>query len=201
MNIRLIKLLATACGILIVIIIAEWQYARYSKKHLFAKLDAETEQNYTPDKLPQIDLVQQPEDSYVELTSRPLFIEGRRPVPETEEEVEEAAAVPMEKFDWELDGVYIHNNTSIALFSSSQKKGGNEEHLKKSEGEIIEGWTLLEIHPDKVVLEQGGERHELMLRKPKPTKPLEQPKPKPKSKPSPAKPTETQNPFLKKSTQ
>ena len=34
MNIRLIKLLAAACGILMVVIAAEWQYARYSKKQV-----------------------------------------------------------------------------------------------------------------------------------------------------------------------
>jgi hypothetical protein len=181
MNIRLIKLLAAACGILIVIIIAEWQYARYSKKQLLAKLEAETEHNYAPGELPHIELAQQAEDSYVELTSRPLFIEGRRPVPGSEDEA--GQAIPMEKFDWQLDGVYIHQNTSVALFSRSPKKANQERHLKKSEGEVIDGWTLLEVKPDKVVLEQDGERHELMLRKPKPTKLPSQPKSEPMPNP------------------
>ena len=204
MNIKLIKLLAVACGVLMVVIVAEWQYARYSKQQLFAKLEAKNEQDYTPGKLPEIELTRQAEDSYVELTSRPLFIEGRRPRSASEiEEEGEQIAVPLEKFDWELDGVYIHEDTTMALFSSAKKAPNQEKHLKKSEGEVIEGWTLLKVSPDKVVIELDGKQHELMLRKPKPTKSPAQKKPnsRPIAKPKPAPQVDTRNPFLRKSTQ
>ena len=176
MNFKLIKLLAVVCGVLIVVIVAEWQFARYSKKQLFTQSAAGVEQDYAPGELPQIELAQQPEDSYVELTNRPLFVEGRRPVMETEEESEQVV-VPLEKFDWELDGVFIHQDMTIALFSRSKKTPDQDNHLKKTEGETIDGWKLLEIDTDKVVLEQGGKRHELMLRKPKPTQLPPQSKP------------------------
>lgn len=191
MNIRLIKLLAAGCSLLTVVIVAEWQYAGFSKQQLFSKLEADTAQNFVSDGLPQIDLSQQAEDSYVDMTSRPLFIEGRRPVSETADESEQAV-VPIEKFDWQLDGVYLHQDTSMALFSRSQTSTHQEKHLKKSAGEAIEGWILLEVKPDRVVLEQDGKRHELMLRKPKPTKQPPQPKL------NPALPTNPPNPFLKK---
>ncbi|MGR9115821.1 MAG: hypothetical protein ACU85E_08645 [Gammaproteobacteria bacterium] len=197
MNIRLLKLLAASCSFLVVVIVAEWQYASYSKSQLFKNNLGKTEQAYTAGNLPNIELAQQPEDSYDEMTSRPLFIEGRRPVLEAEDDSEQTA-VPMEKFEWQLDGVYLHQNTSVALFSRTQARFGQAKHLKKSLGEVIDGWTLAEVVSDKVVLEQDGEQQELMLRKPKPTKLPAQPNSK--AAPRPAIQGENKNPFLRKST-
>ncbi|MGR9044379.1 MAG: hypothetical protein ACU83N_03725 [Gammaproteobacteria bacterium] len=195
MNIKLIKLLVAICGVLAVVIGAEWQYARYAKRHLLAMRAAEPGLDYASGELPQIELALHPEESYAELTNRPLFIEGRRPVPETEDESEQAV-VPIEEFEWQLDGVYLHQAVSMALFSRSRKSGRQEGHLKKSEGEIIEGWTVMEVKADRVVLEQDGKQHVLMLRKPKPT---QLPSQTPKSVPKAAAPAGAQTPFLKKS--
>ncbi|MGR9053919.1 MAG: hypothetical protein ACU84J_14835 [Gammaproteobacteria bacterium] len=213
MNIKLIKLLGTVCSALLLVITAEWQYARYAKKKLISEQHAQQASGYTDSKLPQLELLQQPEDSFSEMVNRPLFIEGRRPVFESEDETEEAA-VPMEKFDWQLDGVYLHEKTTMALFSNAKNRTRQEKFLKKSLGEEIEGWRLTGIEPGKVLLEQGGQKQELLLRKPKPTKPSPPtraippavqgtaPKPvEPSSQPSPPDQVKTQNPFLIKSNE
>ncbi|PKM12843.1 MAG: hypothetical protein CVV13_03815 [Gammaproteobacteria bacterium HGW-Gammaproteobacteria-3] len=204
MNSRLIKLLAKACAILVVVIIAERQYAQYVKDQLFKHWPTNTGQKQNIGELPKIDLTRKPEESYVELINRPLFIEGRRPAPEPESEnaatgadggAEDQVAVPIEDFDWELDGVYLHQDTAMALFSRPKKTTGQASHAKKLINESIDGWKLIAIEPDKVVLEQGGKQHELLLRKPKPTKLPPQVKPAPKQNT----PTATPNPFLQKS--
>lgn len=183
MNFKLIKLLIGLCGFLAVVIAAEWRYATVSNRQALTVATSVGEKNYVPEQLPQIELIRRPEASYAELVERPLFIEGRRAVPEADEEAPgtgsgadsaESADQPLANFEWELDGIYLHGQTAMALFSHLQKKDrrhkqdDREQFLKKTEGDEIDGWHLSVIEPDKVVLEKGLIRHELLLRKPKP---------------------------------
>jgi len=61
--------------------------------------------------------------------------------------------------------LYSIQDKKIALF---QAKGKDKNYLKKSEGEDVAGWKLIEIKVDSVVMEQHGKQQTLMLRKPKP---------------------------------
>jgi hypothetical protein len=166
MNLKLIKLLASICIALLLIIIAEWLYAKHSRKQLQKSITSVETQPYKVDELPSLDLTKQPEEKYVDLATRPLFIKGRRPVETVD--VEEAAAVAgSETFDWQLTGVYTKGEQLSALFSREKAPATEKKYLKITEGDDISGWTLAEIHKDKVVLRQGSHQKELMLRKPK----------------------------------
>ncbi len=166
MNVKLIKLLASVCTVLLLIITAEWLYAKHSRKQLQKSITSVETQPYKVGELPSLGLTKQPEDKYADLVTRPLFIKGRRPV-ETVEVEEAAAAGGSDSFEWQLTGVYTKGKQLSALFSRDKAPATEKKYLKITEGDDINGWTLAEIHADKVVLKQGSHQKELMLRKPK----------------------------------
>jgi len=166
MNSKLIKLLVSACASLCLIIVGEWLYASYSKHRLLTSILSTQSQDYKADELPKIELTKQPEESYVDLVTRPLFIEGRRLVDEPSSEAAQAAA-KSDSFDWQLTGVYSTNKTVSALFSRSKSKVAKDNHRKITVGDDLDGWKLAEINNDRVMLKQGSYEKELLLRKPK----------------------------------
>ncbi len=166
MNTKFVKLLASACISLSMIIALEWLYASFIRHRLLTSISAEKPQDYKADELPAIELTKKPEEGYVDLVARPLFIKGRKPVDEPRPEAEQAAE-KSENFDWELTGVYGTKKTVSALFSRSKSKVAKDNHRKIILGDDLDGWKLIEINKDRAVLKQGGNEKELLLRKPK----------------------------------
>lgn len=167
MNTKLVKLLASICIGLCLIIAVEWLYASYMRHRLLTSISSEKRQDYKADELPEIELAKKPEESYVDLVARPLFLKGRKAVDEPRTEAEQAA-VKTESFDWQLTGVYSTKEKLSALFSRSKSKVAKDNHRKITVGDDLDGWKLTEINKDRVVLKQGGNEKELLLRKPKP---------------------------------
>lgn len=166
MNIKLIKLLVSIGVILCLIIAAEWLFARYTQHNLLTSISSEKQQDYKSEVLPEIELTKQPEESYVDLVARPLFIKGRRAVEEPTPEAELAAA-KSENFDWQLVGVYGTNKSISALFSRSKSKVAKDNTRKLTVGDDLDGWKLTVINKDHVLLKQGSNDKELLLRKAK----------------------------------
>ncbi len=166
MNKKLITLLVAVCIILCLIIAGEWLFASYTQHRLLTSISSEKRQDYKADELPGIELTKQTEDSYVDLVARPLFIKGRRAVEEPSPESEQAAA-KSENFDWQLTGVYGSNKKVSALFSRAKTKVAKDNNRKLKVGDDLDGWQLTEINKDKVMLKQGSNDKELLLRKPK----------------------------------
>ena len=166
MNSKLIKLLASVCMALCLIIAGEWLYANYMRHQLLISISSAKSQDYKTDELPEIDLTKQPEESYADLVARPLFIKGRKPVNEPASEGAQAAA-KSNSFDWQLSGIYSTKKTVSALFSRVKSKVAKDNYRKITVGADIDGWTLTEINKDRVILSQGGDKKELLLRKPK----------------------------------
>jgi hypothetical protein len=167
MNIKLIRLLVSACIGLCVVIAAEWLFVTYTQHDLLTSISAEIKQDYKADELPEIELTKLPEESYVDLVARPLFIKGRRPVDEPKPESEQAAVVKEVVFDWQLNGVYGKGENKSALFSRSKSKVAKDNFRKITVGDDLDGWKLTKINTDKVMFMQGGLEKELLLRKPK----------------------------------
>jgi hypothetical protein len=82
MNIKLIKFLAAICAGLCLLIVCEWLYAIYAQKSLLESVQAIDKKNKLVAELPSIELTKQPESAYMDLVTRPLFIQGRKPVNE-----------------------------------------------------------------------------------------------------------------------
>jgi hypothetical protein len=127
MNTKLIRLLVSVCIGLCLLAAGEWLYASTMRHRLLTSLIEEKTQDYKADELPKIDLVKQPEDSYVDLVSRPLFIKDRKAVNEPSPEAAQAAA-QSENFDWQLSGIYSTKKTVSALLSRAKSKAAKDNY-------------------------------------------------------------------------
>jgi hypothetical protein len=165
MNSKLVSVLASVCIVCALIIIGEWFYAVQARKQTLASItSAETTQS--DDEMPDIELTQESEESYGDLVARPLFIKGRKPVNEPSPEEAQTFAVA-NNFDWQLNGVYSTKKGLSALFSRSKSKVPKDNYRKITAGSDLDGWKLTEIHKDSVILKQGSQQKDLLLRKPK----------------------------------
>ncbi len=165
MNTRLVSVLAIICTVLVLIIIGEWLYALQSQKRALAPTSS-GETKISLDKMPGIELLRRTEESYADMVARPLFIKGRKPVDEPSNEKDQGLATA-NTFEWQLDGVYTTKKGLFALFSRSISKVPKDNYRKLTVDADLDGWKLTEIHTDKVLLKQGSEQKELLLRKPK----------------------------------
>lgn len=168
MNIKLIKLLIALCAGLCLVIVCEWLYALYAQKQLMENVSSVNKQNKAVSELPSVELAKRPEASYSDLVSRPLFIQGRKPVNEPANEQTPVTNTATDTFNWALNGIYTHQNQLYALFSRTMAKVPKDNYRKVTKDNDIDGWKLIEIHKDKVVVSQGSKQKELPLRKPRP---------------------------------
>ncbi len=168
MNIKLIKFLALICAGLCFIIFCEWVYAIYAQKKLLQDIESVSKQKKGVAELPTVELAKRPESSYTDLVARPLFIQGRKPIDETTNEQTLATNAATETFNWGLNGVYTYQNKLYALLSRTTAKVPKDNYRKVTKDNDIDGWKLVEIEKDKVVVSQGGKQLELPLRKAKP---------------------------------
>jgi hypothetical protein len=166
MNRKLIMLLASICGVLLLVMAVEWLYALYAQHALLASTAAAAKQ-MPVDEMPRIELNKQGEESYDQLVARPLFIKGRKPVEEPKQEAQQAPVAPL-VFDWELNGVYTKKDKLSALFSRTKTKVPKDNYRKVAVGGELDGWKLTEIRSDRAILMQGASKKEVLLHKAKP---------------------------------
>lgn len=112
--------------------------------------------------LPEVKFIDKTPEIYADMIERPLFIDGRRPVIESEEEPVNEAVGKIE--DITLMGIYTQDEQSVALISV---QGDNKRYVKKKMGDEVSGWLLQRIEKDRVMLERDGDEQTLLLRKPK----------------------------------
>ena len=166
MNSKLVSVLTIVCTVLVLIIAGEWLYAVQAQKRTLAPTISK-ETKISLDEMPGIELLKRTEESYADLVARPLFIKGRKPVDEHSHEEAPGFAEANKPFDWQLNGVYSRKKVLFALFSRSTSKVPKDNYRKLTTDADLDGWKLAEIHKDKVLLKQGGQQKELLLRKPK----------------------------------
>ncbi|QBQ53535.1 type II secretion system protein N [Nitrosococcus wardiae] len=122
--------------------------------------------NLIPERKPTGDVALLPFDHYEETVARPLFRPSRRP-PEPEEsesEAQQAAEqsqqpqVPAKEL-FALNGVVVTEKKTVALLQDIK----NNKNLRVREGEKLEGWQIVQIFPDKVLLKNNGHSEALEL--------------------------------------
>lgn len=164
MNQKLLRLQLIGCAMLGVGLLAEAGYHQYADSQLRATLDKPAESDFQAEDLPELSNPTEDLGQYAEITERPLFIEGRRPI--VEEAVKEAPA-PVEVGqidDWQLIGVYSRAKQPMALFRNQKEA---KKFLKLNQHQTISGWQLQQIDPDRVTLQQGSQQKIVPLRKPR----------------------------------
>lgn len=182
MNSNFIKLLFALCVFFLVILLIEFNFIGLSSEQLEGNPQRKTE-NSKPTELPQIKLSKPPEDNYADMTERPLFVKGRKPMTGMADDspVEVYGAIE----DLILVGVFSKDEGLVALIN--QKKS-DKEFVKAAEGQDVSGYFLKEIHADHIILERDGRKQRLPLRKARPeSKKLPKPRVQ-KSKAIPLKP-------------
>jgi type II secretory pathway component PulC len=93
-------------------------------------------------------------DNYQAVLERPLFSPNRRPPPE-----DSMITLVSQDFDFGLKGVIIDDDVRTALF----RRQADGQIVRLTEGDEIEGWTLLEVELDFVVMERDGHEEVLEL--------------------------------------
>ncbi|MDP3010163.1 MAG: hypothetical protein Q8N30_13975 [Methylococcales bacterium] len=187
MNSKLIKTLSVICLVLVSIIALEWIYGTRAQKKLLSSSNSPEKQTL-PDQMPVIGLNLQTEESYTDLVNRPLFIEGRRPVTDTNQG---QATGGTSNFDWLLSGVYTSKQGSMALLTRTTPDPAaknSEQYRKIITGANVDGWKVAEINTDAIVLTQGVTEKKLLLRKVKAKQPQEQNNPNTPHRPTPEAP-------------
>ena len=96
-----------------------------------------------------------PIERFAAAIDRPLFNPQRRP-PEGEPS---ASVVEDRALSATLQGILFATSGSVALLTAV----GESSPVRVSEGDLFLGWRLLEIHPDKVVIERDDETVTLEL--------------------------------------
>jgi len=157
-------LLLAGSGLLAALLLWQWAHYRAREADLKNRLAAKVEVRLQapppekqPDALPGL-------DSYAVTVERPLFMEGRRPG-EAESKETEAPPAPHLPLTAKLMGVVLTPEQSVGLFIDAH---GKYKRLHKNDA--LGGWKMVEIHADKVIMEQDGSREELKLLKTKPKK-------------------------------
>jgi hypothetical protein len=182
MNRRWLKWQLYVCGALSLILLAEWAISEANRSQLQATLDKKLQTDYQSESLPVLDLAKQASESYNAILEKPLFIEGRKPIPEQAAD-NPATADNGQLDDWLLIGVYNKGERKLALF---RKQNEAKSFLKITENQTISGWQLLQVQADRVLLQQGAQQKSIMLRKPRPQVgklPMPAKKPVPPTKP------------------
>lgn len=155
-----VRLLLSVCAVLLIVLVFEI---------ILSKAMNSSEQNDTvtaPDDasrqitLPDLEFSGKTLDSYADMVERPLFIEGRRPLSETDE-----PSVKLEESkidDLLLMGIYSLEKQLVALFRA--KEQSHDVYLKKRVGDEVSGWQIVEVQSDQVLLERDGKKENLKLR-------------------------------------
>ena len=164
MNSRFLRWQLGVVVLLIVILLMEWGYSIHSNKALQELLDKTIETEYQADELPELESSKQTADAFAAINEKPLFIEGRKPLPEKAPDAPVAAETSQLE-EWLLIGIY--NNKSKLKVALFRKQNEAKKFLKLNQNQMISGWQLKEIQADHVVLEQGGQEKSVMLLKPR----------------------------------
>ena len=102
-----------------------------------------------------------PIEHYQVIIERPLFISGRRPLePEAVSATKESVKSTLSNLQVQLIGVVIKPEGQSVLVRD--KKTNKTSYLAK--GDRINGWTIDQIEPDRLLLTQLGKTEELSLR-------------------------------------
>jgi hypothetical protein len=93
---------------------------------------------------------------YARIGERPLFVFDRRPYVPTVEQ----AAPPGPRVEFQLTAVIMAGDTQIALLKSNLTPAVQRVAINQT----VDGWTLAEVHPERVVLRSSAETMTVELR-------------------------------------
>lgn len=108
-------------------------------------------------------------DEYSELVERPLFYKDRRPIvlSDAADEAVEAEKKASVDFTYSLIGIISTPDSVYALFQDPQAKPDESKFKRHKQGDEINGWTIQEIKPDRIIVSTEAGSEEIKLSKPR----------------------------------
>lgn len=168
----------------------EWWYGRSFREEMIRDIFSVEKASFEMQPVPEYPFVQQPVESYADFVDRPIFFEGRKPIAKVVDHTAEMAAAqpvakaPVAEFDLLLTGIVNTPKGIRVLFQNPKVTVYADKFKKATKGDEINGWKLVEIQSDKVVMQADDQTKEVLLLKAKPklpigTQPVIQPNPNP----------------------
>lgn len=170
---RLPLFLGALCFVMAIVLAVQWYIVSRQEQEIREQVKKPVES--------KIELADPPEDNlqlgeqgdFKEITSRPLFIKSRKPLPESTSDndvIEASVAEPMTELAARFTGYIEVPGGRVALIKDTNTR----KYYRLHQGEQINDWILTELHPDRVIFKQGDATEELLLRVPKvrPEKPV-----------------------------
>ena len=158
-------LLLGLCLLLAVIILIEWVFLPSQPQLVNQRGSGEINTGTTKADYDSVSAFTLPPlTEFDSVKERPIFIEGRRPLPPSQTVVQQEKPIPSRggsrppKMD--LSAILIINNEPMALLRNPPK--GVSTRLKT--GDEFQGWQVEKIAPDRVTLKQSGKSEEFLLR-------------------------------------
>lgn len=167
MNATLLKYQLVACGVLGAVLLLEWGASEVDRSQLQDTLSKDIKADYQSESLPSLDSPKLSEAGFTDIVERPLFIEGRKPLPDAAENNSQSAEDTGQLDDWALIGIYNKDKKSSKQLALFRNKKEAKKFLKLNEEQMISGWQLTQIQSDRVILQLGGQQKTVMLRKPR----------------------------------
>ena len=171
-----ITLLCGLCSLLFCLLLGiEWWYGQQYRTQVVTGIFTVKKGSFDMPPIPTYPFSQVPIDTYADFVTRPVFFEGRKPVTKFVEPVMPVAAVtdtpktPIGEFGLILTGIVNTPKGGIkALFQNPNAKTPAEKNKRLAQGDVFNGWTLIDIQTDKVSIKSELETKELLLLKAKP---------------------------------
>jgi hypothetical protein len=148
--------------LLLAVLGAEWQYDKISRENFASALRSKRHLSDLPAALPELDIPLDSEDAYKGIIDQPLFLEGRHPVETSEETRQNSAlngALTSAEMTMSLSGIAMLPDSVMVLLTDKAGK-----HFRVKKGESIQGWEVESVQDDKIVMINGTERREILLR-------------------------------------
>ena len=159
---RPVVALGLCAAVLLVVVAAPWMID--PRDHVAAGWRADVIGGAVAPALPPV-LEPPPLDRLAAIVERPLFARARRPA--TSEPPPDAAepppGVPAEYLIpgvYALSGLVVTPKRRLVLL----KRTDTGATVRVVEGQVIDGWTVIEVAPDKLLLEADGRRQEIIVR-------------------------------------
>lgn len=156
---------AICSAIFLLLIVVQTEYSENYQQQIFHEIENVDSAGFTLQDIPDSPLSEHTLDEYSELVERPLFFTDRRPIVISEDSEEETGAEKKEFKDltYSLIGIISTPDNAYALFHDPKSKSEENKFKHLKLGGNIDGWTLKEIKPDRVIISSGTDSQEILL--------------------------------------
>ena len=159
---------AICSGVLAILIVVQTHYAESYKQQLLNEIENVDSAGFILQEIPISSFSENTIDEYSELVERPLFFNERRPIVPSDDDIAGEPGSEQKEFEeitLSLIGIINTPDSVYALFHDPKAKPDESKFKRFKQGDDIDGWTLKEIKPDRVIVSSETGSREIFLAK------------------------------------